>query len=168
MSPSSRTSNARNPTVSRRSCNGRAELASANAPTWSERPLDAVAIGVTTGVADEGTRVARVGNAVVVVGTFASITLPQTLRSWCGVPVAAQGDAFAEGPPDEAARRVAAELAEDGWGTVLVATRPEDLESYVTAGGPTPRTTSSAVDRWAHEPWNLPSPFSLSTLPVEP
>ena len=123
------------------------------------------------------------GNAVVVVGNFASITLPQTLRSWCGVPVAAQGDAFAEGPPDEAARRVAAELAEDGWGTVLVATRPEDLESYVTAGGPTPRTTSSAVDRWAHEPtvdraphryrrqdqpWNLPSPFSLSTLPVEP
>lgn len=123
------------------------------------------------------------GNAAVVVGNYATITLPQTLRSWCGVPVAAQGDAFTGASPPEAARRVAAELADDGWGTVLVAASAQELEAYRVEGGPSPVSTSEAVDEWAHEPtvdraphryrrqdqpWNLPSPFSLSTLPVEP
>ena len=48
--------------------------------------------------------------AVIVTGAYEQLALQQTLRSWCGVPVAAQGSAFGTQSPQE----IAAKLRDTG------------------------------------------------------
>jgi hypothetical protein len=121
--------------------------------------------------------------AVIVVGGAASITLPQTLRSWCGVPVAAQGDAIGAELATVTVAEIAAELAEEGRDLYLVAEHPWDLGGYVVEDGPTIIPTDGADDRWSHWPTlteapdeyrgldrdsAVTSPFQLWVLPVDP
>lgn len=121
--------------------------------------------------------------AMIVVGGRASLTLPQTLRSWCGVPVAAQGDAIGSELPPLAVADIAAELAAEGRQLYLVAETPGDLGGYLLEDGPTIVPTDGADDRWAHRPTlteapseyrgssgesAVPSPFQLFLLPVAP
>ena len=121
--------------------------------------------------------------AMIVVGGVASITLPQTLRSWCGVPVAAQGDAFGRELAPVTAASIAASTAQEGRDLYLVAMQPGDLEAFLVEGGPRPLVTRGADDRWAHVPRldgppreyrgraqesPVPSPFQLFLLRVEP
>jgi hypothetical protein len=121
--------------------------------------------------------------AMIVVGGAASLTLPQTLRSWCGVPVAAQGDAFGRELAPVTAASIATSVAAEGRELYLVAQNPSDLGGFLVEGGPTPQGTRGADDRWAHvarldgppEEYReddhdqaVPSPFQLFLLRVEP
>lgn len=121
--------------------------------------------------------------AMIVVGGDASLTLPQTLRSWCGVPVAAQGDAFGRELAPVTAASIAASVAAEGRELFLVAENASDLGGFIVEGGPTPQGTRGADDRWAHlarldgppEEYRgddhdqaVPSPFQLFLLRVEP
>ena len=82
--------------------------------------------------------------AIVIVGGFASITLPQTLRSWCGVPVASAGTALTP----ETLSDVAAQVKAKGYKLFLVSTDANGLQPYESAGGPRSTATSSAVARY--------------------
>lgn len=85
--------------------------------------------------------------AVVVLGGFAGATLPQTLRSWCGVPVAAQGT----GLTADNLRAVADEVAANGYSLHLIATGIRDLDTFVPIAGSQPVSTSAAADPWQAE-----------------
>lgn len=121
--------------------------------------------------------------ALIVVGGRASITLPQTLRSWCGVPAAGQGDAFGRELAPLSTGTIAAELAEEGRQLYLVAEEAANLDGFLVPGGPVPQGTRGVDDRWAHVarldgppneyrgltgPSAVPSPFRLYLLRVDP
>ena len=115
--------------------------------------------------------------AIVIVGGFASITLPQTLRSWCGVPVAGAGTALTP----ETVEQIATEVEANGYSLYLVSTDSTGLAQYERADGRRPVSTSTAVarydvrstlesfpNRYAEPGSVLPvtSPFALHTLAV--
>ncbi len=86
--------------------------------------------------------------AIVVVGNFASITLPQTLRSWCGVPVASAGSALTP----ETRSQIARQLRDRGYQFFLVSTDTNELRPYESLGGPRSTSTSGAVARYNVRP----------------
>ena len=88
----------------------------------------------------------RIGDdaAVVVVGGFAEATLPQTVRSWCGVPAVAAGSLFERSSIEEVAELL------DGRGRELYLlgvdeSGPRDPEGADELPG---WWTSSVIDRW--------------------
>ena len=118
--------------------------------------------------------------AVIMLGNYESLTLQQTLRSWCGVPVAAQGSAL-DGP--EAAHRIAATLKERGYDLYLVTEDGRTMQSWATAAGGTPQhsvgvrdshtveeTLVEPPDEYARPREALPltGPFHLYWLRVDP
>lgn len=78
--------------------------------------------------------------AIVIVQAYAELTLPQTLRGWCGVPVAGQGSAFG---PDPSA--VAAEIAGNGRRLFLLSLDRSVLDRYRLPGGPAPWSSRTAT-----------------------
>ncbi|HEX2575010.1 MAG TPA: hypothetical protein VHK88_01590, partial [Aquihabitans sp.] len=115
--------------------------------------------------------------AVIVVGGAASLTLPQTLRSWCGVPAAGQGSVSIEDLPDVAAR-----VRANGYRLHLVAADLDHLAGYRQPGGPEPTSTVAVeptrqaevtLDRAPsayakpEDTLQLPTPFALHVLPVD-
>ncbi len=119
--------------------------------------------------------------AIIVLGGFASITLPQTLRSWCGVPVAAQGSAVS--PATLPA--LVAQIRATGHHLYLVSPDISDFQGLRTAGGPAPTTSASVVqDRMAEQTLDrapshyvdpddvladpVPTPFALHVLDADP
>ncbi len=85
--------------------------------------------------------------AVIVVGKASGYALPQSLRSWCDVPVAAQGSALSS--VDVAA--VADRIRANGYLPFLVSADVNDLKPYITPGGPQPTATSTAISLFEHE-----------------
>lgn len=81
--------------------------------------------------------------AVVVLGGYAGATLPHTLRSWCGVPVAAQGSVNAE-----RIEEVADQVARNGHRLVLLSADSRDLASFLELTEAEPRHTNSAQSHW--------------------
>ena len=73
--------------------------------------------------------------AVIVVGGWAGATLPQSLRSWCDVPVAAAGTGLG---PDKVAQ-VAAQVRDNGYRLVLLAADAASLKGYQVDGRPSIR-----------------------------
>lgn len=119
--------------------------------------------------------------AIIVLGGFGSITLPQTLRSWCGVPVAAQGSAVSPAKLPALAARIKAA----GRHLYLVSPDVKDLDGVRTPGGPQPTSTVAVVqesmaeqtldrppshyvdpDDVLAEP--VPTPFALHVLDADP
>jgi hypothetical protein len=91
----------------------------------------------------------RIGEraAVVVVGGFAEVTLPQAVRSWCGVPAVAAGSLFESSSLPE----VADLLDERGRDLYLLGvdeSGPRSVEGATELPG---EWTSSMVDRWTLE-----------------
>lgn len=82
--------------------------------------------------------------AIVIVGDLPSITLPQTLRSWCGVPVSGAGTALTPATVEQ----IAAEVEANGYSLYLVSTELGQLAPYESADSPRPVSTSTAVDRY--------------------
>lgn len=76
--------------------------------------------------------------AVVVAGGFAGVTMPGTLRAWCGVPVAAQGSAL-----DDGVDQLASGVASNGYRLFIVSLDRQTTDSLVVSGGPTPMHTST-------------------------
>ena len=120
--------------------------------------------------------------AVLVLGNLATLTLPQTLRSWCGVPVAAEGDALDPDDPEGSLQEIADEVAEDGRRLFLVALSRDQVDRFEQPGGPPAMSTGSVEDRWSAQPTLerapdelrgrtgesvVPSPFGLHVVEVE-
>ncbi len=118
--------------------------------------------------------------AVIVLGGFGSATLPQTVRSWCGVPAAAQGSAI---PTLVEAQGVAAELAANGYELHLLSPDAGGLAAYQEASGPEVvsthgvdqyRTAEQTLDRAPSRYVDpalaiaAPTPFTLHVLRVDP
>lgn len=103
--------------------------------------------------------------AVVVLGGFGGATLPQTLRGWCGVPVAAQGSAVDADTVEEVAGKVRA----NGYRLVLIGADSRDLTSFTPVLGGTPRATSPAADHWLVQGTvdRPPDSYAERSLPVE-
>ena len=115
--------------------------------------------------------------AVIVVGGWAGATLPQSLRSWCDVPVAAAGTGLG---PDNVAQ-VAAQVRDNGYRLVLLAADAASLKGYQVDGRPAIRSTVGVVNPWTPEatldrppskyvvPGDVlpvPEPFALHILEV--
>ncbi len=115
--------------------------------------------------------------AVIVVGGFAGATLSQTLRTWCDVPVAAEGSALG---PDKVAD-VAAQVRANGYELFLVGADQSDLAGYQVPGGPAVQSTAAVVNPWTAEQTldrppsryqapgavlPVPTPFALHSLQV--
>ena len=115
--------------------------------------------------------------AVIVLGGWGRLTLPQSLRSWCGVPVAAEGSAIS---PDKLPA-LAAQIKANGYRLYLVAPNPGLLEVYRVPGGPQPASSSSVDQFWVPESTldrpperyidpaaalPVPTPFTLYSLEV--
>jgi hypothetical protein len=116
--------------------------------------------------------------AVVVLGGFAQATMQHTLRSWCGVPVAGQGDAVAADQVSE----VAGQVRRNGYRLALVSMDAGDLATYRPHTRSEPRSTNSARDAWlprstldrAPDSYVPPEralpvqyPFRLHVLPID-
>lgn len=87
--------------------------------------------------------------AVVVLGVYAQSTLTHTLRSWCEVPAAGQGDAVDADNVLEVAEQVRA----NGHRLVLVGKNYSDLTTFLdVAEGPPRWTRQAAPDRWLVRP----------------
>lgn len=82
--------------------------------------------------------------AVMVVGGFASVTLSQTLRAWCDVPVAWDDVALDVNP----VATVAEQVDRNGYSLVLVAADPADLDPHLDGSDVEIRTTRAIEDRW--------------------
>ncbi len=115
--------------------------------------------------------------AVIVVGGFAGVTLSQTLRTWCDVPVAAEGSALGA---DKVAD-VAAQVRANGYELFLVGAAQSDVAGYQVPGGPVVQSTDAVDNPWTAEatldrppssyrPPNkvlpVPTPFALHVLQV--
>ena len=115
--------------------------------------------------------------AVIVVGGFAGATLSQTLRTWCDVPVAAQGSALAPDKVDD----VAAQVRANGYELFLVAADQSDVAGYQVPGGPVVQSTVAVNNPWTAEATldrppsryrapsdvlPVPTPFALHVLQV--
>jgi len=116
--------------------------------------------------------------AIIVLGGFGAATLPQSLRSWCGVPVAAQGSAVSPTLLPALARR----LDERGYRLHLVAPDLRDVVAYQLPGGPEVVSTTAVSQRWLAEQTlvrppedyvdpdlaleGAPTPFALHSLEV--
>lgn len=117
--------------------------------------------------------------AVVMVGTYGSVTLPQTLRAWCGVPVAAHSDGL--GP--DTVLGLAGQVEANGHRLHLVTVTLPLYDPFLPVVGTTPTSTEVAHDRWSplptldrppdryHGPSDDPpiqTPFALHVLEVPP
>lgn len=115
--------------------------------------------------------------AVIVLGGYGGVTLPQSLRGWCGVPVAAEGSAVTP----EKLPALAAQIEANGYRPYLVSPDITGLDGYRTPGGPATISTTAVHQRWMveqtldHPPTSyvppnaaitLPTPFALHILEV--
>ncbi len=115
--------------------------------------------------------------AVIVVGGYAGVTLPGSLRNWCDIPVAAEGSALG---PDKVAA-VAAQVRANGYQLFLVSADPASLTGYEIPGGPEVRSTVGVDNPWMAEATldrppskyvppddvlPVPTPFTLHSLEV--
>jgi hypothetical protein len=99
--------------------------------------------------------------AVLVVGHPWSNVLPQSIRSWCGVPVAIASDALAQSP--EGLADLAGTVAEDDHQLVVVAgDRPSLAAAEAAAGSPADSTAAvTATNRLEHTLNRIPSRYML-------
>lgn len=117
--------------------------------------------------------------AIIVLGGFGGSTLAQTLRGWCGVPVAAQGSAVSP----EKLPALAAEIEANGHRLYLVSPDIRGFNDVRIPGGPEPISTTAMVQPWMVEQTldrppshyvdpddalTVPTPFALHVLEVEP
>ncbi len=115
--------------------------------------------------------------AIIVLGGAANVTLAQTLRSWCGVPVAGQGGAVDAETVEDVARRI----TDNGYEPFLVAAKADHLDTFVAVTGAVPFTTHEVDDLWTSEPTlegppteyrdpvdanPIDGPFQLHVLPL--
>jgi hypothetical protein len=118
--------------------------------------------------------------AVVMAGNYESLALQQTLRSWCGVPVAAQGSALDGGP---SAQELASTLKARGYDMYLVGADESTMDRWATAVGSVRSASAGVWDRHtvqetvdrapedyapARRVLPLDGPFQLFWVPVEP
>ncbi|CAN5639795.1 hypothetical protein BH10ACT1_BH10ACT1_38170 [soil metagenome] len=118
--------------------------------------------------------------AVIVLGGFGQATLPQSIRAWCGVPVAGQGSALSS---LENAHGVAGELAANGYQLYLLSPDPNGFVPFQEEGGHRPTSTvgvdqpfmaEQTLDRAPSkyltpaEAIAVPTPFTLHLLRVDP
>jgi len=82
--------------------------------------------------------------AVIVTGAYESLAIQQTLRSWCGVPVAAQGSAFGTQSPREVART----LRDRGYTLYLVGAGGQAMDNFAAQLGGTPAKTAQVWERY--------------------
>ena len=106
--------------------------------------------------------------AIVVLGGFGGTTLTQTLRSWCGVPVAGEGSALGPGKLPV----LAAQVRANGYRLYLVSATRSGLDAYRAPGGPVPQSSSGAQDDFTAEqtldrpPSHYARPSALLPVPV--
>jgi hypothetical protein len=86
--------------------------------------------------------------AVVVLGGYAQATLLHTLRSWCEVPVAGQGDAV----DGDSIVEVAEQVRRNGHRLTLLSMDPDHFQTFLHATGEQPQATNAAQDRWLVQP----------------
>lgn len=87
------------------------------------------------------------GDAVVVADAYAEITLVQTLRSWCEVPVAGLGDLrLSTDVPS-----LNAQVAANGYRLVLVSLQRDTLTA-VAPDAAAVESSGAVLDRWSAEP----------------
>ncbi|MCU1497362.1 MAG: hypothetical protein JWM47_1315 [Acidimicrobiales bacterium] len=118
--------------------------------------------------------------AVIVLGGFGQATLPQSVRSWCGVPVAGQGSSLSS-PAD--AHGVATQLAANGYRLYLLSPDRNGLTAFEEAGGHRPTSTVGVDQRYMAEQTldrapsryldpaaalAVPTPFALHLLRIDP
>lgn len=82
--------------------------------------------------------------AVIVVGSYEAHTLPQTLRGWCGVPVASQSRALTPETVLELAHRIES----NGYHLHLVTAVGARFDPFLPVAGSEPVVTTSMDNRW--------------------
>lgn len=117
--------------------------------------------------------------AIIVLGGFGGATLPQSLRGWCGVPVASQGSAVSP----EKLPALAAQIEANGHHLYLVSPDIRGFNDVRIPGGPEPISTTAVDQVWMaeqtldrppshyvdrHKVLTVPTPFTLHVLEVEP
>ena len=85
--------------------------------------------------------------AIIVLGEFGGYALPQSVRNWCGVPVAAAGTAVTPQSLPAVAERIRA----NGYRPYLLSPDIRDLDEYVEVTWAEPESTAAVPTRWRPE-----------------